>query len=86
LINTLTVSGQQGGVYDIAAVSDGYVVTLSIRDGLFLAKYALTGQLLWAAKDTARQYANRVVGAGDSFYLIGAGPKDRYSLHIIHGH
>jgi hypothetical protein len=60
-------SAPQGGVYDMAAVSDGYVVTIGLKDGLFLAKYALTGRMLWVARDTSRLHANLLVGAGDTF-------------------
>jgi hypothetical protein len=76
----------QGGVYGMAAVSDGYVVTIGLQDGVFLAKYALGGQVLWAVTDRSRQYARLIVPAGDSFYLIGAGPKEQYSLHVIRAH
>jgi hypothetical protein len=73
----------QGAVYGMASVSDGYVVTLSTRPGLFLAKYSLTGHLLWSAKDASREHADLVTGAGADFYLIGAGPKGRHSLHVV---
>ena len=79
-------SAPQGGVYGMAAVSDGYVVTIGLQDGLFLAKYAPSGQALWAATDASRKYADLLVPAGDHFYLIGGGPKDRYSLHLIRAH
>jgi hypothetical protein len=81
-------SAPQGGVYGIAAVVDGYIIMLGTKDGgLFLAKYSSKGQLLWSATDTSREYAHLLIGAGDDFYLIGARPKDRYSLnnslHIV---
>jgi hypothetical protein len=82
---TVPVSDEapQGSDYGMIAVSDGYIVTLGLRDGLFLAKYSLSGQVLWKSIDTARRSADHIVAAGDSFYLIGAGPKDPYSLHVI---
>ncbi len=73
----------KGGVYGMAAVSDGYVVTIGLQEGLFLAKYAPGGQALWAATDSSRQYAALTIPAGDTFYLIGAGPKGDDSLHVI---
>jgi hypothetical protein len=76
-------SAPQGGVYGMAAVSDGYVLAIGIKDGSFLAKYSFTGQLRWSATETSRQDAKLVIAAGDGFYLIGAGPKDRYSLHVV---
>ncbi len=79
-------SAPQGGVYGAAAVSDGYVVTIGLRDGLYPAKFGLAGRRLWAATDASRDYAHLLVPAGDSFYLIGAGPKARGSLHVIRGH
>jgi hypothetical protein len=79
----VATSAPQGGVYGLAAISDGYVVTIALQDGVFLAKYGLSGQLSWAATDTSRKYADLIVPAGDSFYLIGAGPKDHYSFHVI---
>ena len=68
------------------STSDGYMVTIGLRDGLFLLPSTLSrGKYSGPARDTSRQYAHLLVGAGDGFYLIGAGPKDRYSLHVIRG-
>jgi hypothetical protein len=53
-------SAPQGGVYGLAAVSDGYVVTIGLRDGLFLAKYTPSGQTLWVATDTSRKYDRKL--------------------------
>jgi PQQ-like domain len=76
-------SAPKGDVYGVAAVSDGYVVTIGLEEGLFLAKYALGGQPLWAATDGSRQYAALIVPAGDTFYLIGGGLRGDASLHVI---
>jgi hypothetical protein len=76
-------SAFSGGVYGFAAVTDGYVVAIQAEDGLFLAKYASMGALLWSAADTSREHADFIVPSGDGFYLIGAGPKGQYSLHVI---
>jgi hypothetical protein len=70
----------------MAALTDGYLVAISAETGLFLAKYDLTGRLLWSATDPSRSPASVVVATGDGYYVIGAGPKDRYSLHVIRAH
>jgi len=76
-------SAPAGTVYGITAVSDGYIVTVAVRDGLFLGKYSFSGRESWRATDASRKYADLLVSAGDAFYLLGAGPKDRDELHVI---
>ena len=79
-------SSPSGGGYHLAAVKDGYVVAIDTNEGgLFVAKYGLGGQLLWSATDNSRKRANLLISAGDDFYLVGAGPKGKQSLHIIRG-
>ena len=70
----------------MAALADGYVVAIGAGTGLFLAKYTPTGRLLWSATDPSRRPASLVVPSGDGYYLVGAGLKDRYSLHVIRAH
>jgi len=79
-------SAPQGGVYGVAAVSDGYVVTIGLGEGLYLAKFGLTGQMLWVTTDTSREHADLLIPAGASLYLIGGGPRSRRSLHVIRAH
>ena len=79
-------SAPSGGVYNLAAVADGYVVAIGTHTGLFLAKYSTTGRLLWSATDPSRMPASLIVPSGDGYYLVGAGFKDRYSLHVIRAH
>jgi hypothetical protein len=50
-----------------------------------LAKYSFAGQLMWLALDPSRQYAAVACAADERYYLVGAGPKNRYSLHVILG-
>ena len=75
-----------GGQYTMAALADGYVVAIGAGTGLFLAKYTPTGRLLWSATDPSRRPADFLVASGDGYYLVGAGLKDRYSLHVIRAH
>jgi hypothetical protein len=70
----------------MASLPDGYVVAIAAETGLFLAKYAPIGRLLWSATDTSRRPADFLVASGDGYYLVGAGLKDRYSLHVIRAH
>ena len=74
-----------GGVYGLAAVSDGYVVSAATRDGMFIGKYAFSGKELRKAADSTRRFADLVVSVGDVWYLIGAGVKDRGDLHVVRG-
>ena len=67
----------------MAALADGYVVAIGTETGLFLAKYTPGGDLLWSATDSSRSPASQVVASGDGYYLVGAGLKARYSLHVI---
>ncbi len=76
-------SAPSGGMYRLALVQDGYLVAIDAIDALFLAKYTSAGRLVWSVTDASRRSADDVVPAGDYFYLIGAGLKDRYSLHVI---
>ena len=79
-------SAPSGGQYAMASLPDGYVVAIAAETGLFLAKYAPIGRLLWSATDTSRRPADFLVASGDGYYLVGAGLKDRYSLHVIRAH
>jgi hypothetical protein len=73
-----------GTSYAIAALSDGYVVSIGVRDGLFLAKYSFAGKLVWSVMDAARNQADLIIGAGDSFFVVGADSKGHYTgLHVI---
>jgi outer membrane protein assembly factor BamB len=79
-------SAPSGGQYQMTAVADGYVVAIGTENGLFLAKYTATGRLLWSATDPSRRPADFMVASDDGYYLVGAGLKDRYSLHVIRAH
>jgi hypothetical protein len=75
----------QGGVFQFLAVKDGYLVAAMANNGFFLAKYDFAGQLVWSALDPSRYYAALACATGEGFYLVGAGPKDRYNFHVILG-
>ena len=72
-------------IYDKLPRASGhrYVVAAMANDGLFLAKYRFDGQLEWSALDPSRRYADFAVASGENFYLIGAGPKEDYLLHVV---
>jgi hypothetical protein len=79
----VTFPAPQGGVFQLIALQDGYVVVAMANDGLFLAKYRFDGQLAWSALDPSRRYADFAVASGENFYLIGAGPKENYLFHVV---
>jgi hypothetical protein len=75
----------QGGVYNFLAVKDGYLIAAMANNGFFLAKYNFGGQLMWSALDPSRQYAALACATEQGYYLVGAGPTDRYNFHVILG-
>jgi hypothetical protein len=82
---SVAASALSGGEYNIAAVAGGYIVAIQSIGGFLLAKYSPSGQSLWSVADTTRMQAHRVIRSGDGFYIIGAGLKNRYDLHVIRG-
>jgi hypothetical protein len=78
-------SAPSGGEYKVAAVAGGYIVAIQSIEGFLLAKYSPSGQSLWSVADKTRMPAHRVIRSGDGFYIIGAGLKNRYDLHVIRG-
>jgi hypothetical protein len=75
----------QGGVFQFLAVKDGYLIAAMANNGFFLAKYNFAGQLIWSALDPSRDYAALACATDQGYYLVGAGPKDRYNFHVILG-
>jgi hypothetical protein len=83
---SVSVAGSApGGEYKVAAVAGGYMVAIQGSEGLLLAKYSTSGQPLWSVADATRMPAHRLIRSGDGFYIIGAGLKHRYDLHVIRG-
>ncbi len=75
----------QGGVFQFLAVKDGYLIGAMANNAFFLAKYNFAGQLMWSALDPSRDYAALACATDQGYYLVGAGPKDRYNFHVILG-
>ena len=82
----MPVDSPWGGSFYLASLKDGWVVMTDsdAKSGtVLIAKYDLSGSVVWSLPDVAIPSPSLVVGAGDSFYLVYQETEDRHSSIII---
>jgi hypothetical protein len=82
----LPVDSPWGSSFYLAPLKDGWVVMTGsdAKSGTFLiAKYDLSGGVVWSLPDVAIPSPSLLVGAGDSFYLVYEETEDRHSSIVV---
>ena len=82
----MPVDSPWGGSFYLASLKDGWVVVTDsdAKSGtVLIAKYDLSGAVVWSLPDVAIPSPNLVVGAGDSFYLVYQETEDRHSSIVV---
>lgn len=85
---TIPVASYVGASFHLASLTDGWVVITDSDAGfgsVFVAKYDVLGNIVWSATDKSLPRTELLVGAGDSFYLVGDNPEGRESSIVIKG-
>ncbi len=82
----MPVDSPWGGSFYLASLKDGWIVVTEsdAKSGTFLiAKYDLSGRVVWSLTDVAIPPPSLLVGAADSFYLVYQGAEDRHSSVVV---
>jgi hypothetical protein len=82
----MPIDSPWGGSFYLASLKDGWVVVTELYpwSGTFLiAKYDLSGSVVWSLPGVAIPPPTVVVGAADSFYLVYERPEDLHSSIVI---
>jgi hypothetical protein len=82
----MPVDSSRGGSFYLASLKDGWVV-LTDSDTkvgtVLIAKYDLSGTVVWSLPNVEIPEPSLLVGAGDTFYLVYRSSKDRHSSIIV---
>ena len=72
---TIPVASYEGGSFNLASLTDGWAVVTDTAAGfgsVFMAKFDFSGHAVWSLTEKSLPRTNLMVGAGDSFYLVGS--------------
>lgn len=82
----MPVDSTWGGSFYLASLKDGWVVvTDSDRKlgNVLIAKYDLSGAIVWSLPNVEIPEPSFLVGAGDTFYLVYRDSEDRHSSIVL---
>ncbi len=82
----MPVDSPWGGSFFLASLKDGWVVVTdsgSKWETVLIAKYDLSGDVVWSLPDVAFPFPSLLVGAGDSFYLVYQGAENGHSSIVV---
>ena len=86
---TIPVASYVGGSFNLASLTNGWVIVTDSDAGLgevFMAKYDFSGHTVWSLTEKSLPRTELMVGAGESFYLVGDNPDGRESSIVMKGH
>lgn len=82
----MPVDSPWGGSFYLASLKDGWVVITDSEakaGAVIIAKYDLSGAVVWSLPNVEIPEPSLLVGAGDTFYLVYRSSEDRHSSIIV---